>query len=251
MKRLSSPKACAAVVIICFLAVLVSLWAMTDAGRKAVAAASGEAVAASDKCVPKDIEGRVAQLQKSEEVPAVLDNDCIRGGVEAQVHADLGFLIAYSALTLALFLFVRALRGGGWALLVVGALLSLAMAAGDVFENHHTLDLLSRVEEGSSTAAPLKLLQYGGWLKWGALVLSAAVLGALWPLSRRLAWAPKILALASAAVILAGLALPGWKTLAASVYVLGFFWLAALIHAVAVMVDREQYLGKSAGGPKS
>jgi hypothetical protein len=240
MKRLSSPKVCAALVMICFLAVLVSLWAMTDAGRDAVDA-SRKSAAASDECV---IQNRVVQLQKSPDVAIkALGSECIRSGVEAQVGADFSFLIAYSALTLALFLFVRALRGGGPGLLVLGVLLVFAMAAGDAFENKWTLELIRLLREGLSTKASLKLLQYGGWIKWGALGLSAAVLGALWPLSRRLAWAPKILALASAAVVLAGLALPGWETLAASLVVLGLFWIVALIHAIAVTVDREAYSG--------
>lgn len=239
MKWLQSPKACAALVMIFFLAVLISFWAMTDAGRDAVDASRKSA--ASGECI---IQNRVVQLQKSPDAAIeALGNECIRSGVEAQVGADFSFLIAYSALTLALFLFIRTLRGGGPGLLVLGVLLALTMAAGDFFENKWTLELIRLLRNGLSTMTSLKLLQYGGWIKWSALGLSAAVLAALWPSSRRLAWMPKILALASAVVVLAGLLLPGWETLAASLVVLGLFWIAALIHAIVVVVDREASFG--------
>lgn len=264
MKRLRSRKFCAALVIIAWLATLVSLWGMQDAGRTAVAGTA---------CTPKDLEGLGLELEMApspDRALALLDGDqarpacplvarpapplragmagCLRAGMTAQVRADYLFIPAYSGLVLALFLFVRAVwigppyerRALGWGLLAAGLLLAAAMLLGDVVENRY----LTRMIESAENGLPLQetafaRLGLAGQLKWGALAASALLLGSTWASKsrRRLVWVPRLLGLLAAALFIAGLVIPDPCFVSAGMGALAVFWFAALIHAIAVAVE--------------
>jgi hypothetical protein len=236
MENLRSAKIRAALVMIAWLATVASLWGMTAAGRRAVEEDTG--------CEVKETRNRVVQLQKEaseDEVLAALSNPCIRRSVKAQVKEDLLFLLSYGALNCVLFLFAGTLRGGGRALAIVGLLLAIAMAAGDAFENLKALDVIGLVQQGASRQEiqePLRLLRSGSLVKWGALALASALLAMLWPRARY-SWIPRVLGLVAAVAVASGLMVEGWKGLSGSMAALGAFWLAALVHAIAVAVTVE------------
>lgn len=259
MKRLRSRKFCAALVIIAWGATLVSTWGLEDAGRRAVTPAKASDLSA---CELRDLKGMGLQLEMAgphDGALQVLRGDensdarkaaCIRSGIAAQIRADYLLIPAYSGLTLALFLFVRALwmapsgerKALAWGLLALGLLLALAMLVGDVLENRQLTAMIDRVE--SDPRMPDELftaLRYAGSVKWGALAASALLL-ALWWKSRlfpRLVWVLRLLGLAAAALLIAGLVRSDWEIVNYGVYTLSTFWLTALIHAVAIAVEPE------------
>lgn len=287
MDWLRSTKLCAALVLIGWLAALVSLWGMTGAVR--------DAVAGDETCIPKDLDNRGLQLEMAAsprealqvlngETPAdacvptriarLLDAStaearcisrgvsagdcgrgvprCIRRGMAAQVRADYVFIPCYSALTLALFLFVgtfwdapaqeRKRPFAAWGLPAVGVLLALAMAVGDVRENLQLAAILRLAETDpapeAEIATRLPLLAQAGTLKWGALALSAVLLAAFWRSrsSPRRVWVPRLLGLAAAGALAAGLLQGCWRMVYAGMAGLGLLWSAGLLHALAVAV---------------
>jgi hypothetical protein len=248
MKKLQSRKLCAALVIIAWLATLVALWGMLDAGRRAVTPLKS--------CTPKDLRGLGLQLEMAPSAEAALNllngdaakAPCLRSGMAAQIRADNLFIPAYSGLTLTLFLFVCALRippsgkrrSLGRGLLALGLLLALAMSAGDVVENLRLHSMIELAKSGQPLPdAAFEGLIWAGRLKWGALAVSALALALAWT-SRsfvRLAWVLRVLGLTAAALFIAGMALPRWQVVNWGMAVLGAFWLAALIHAIAVAVE--------------
>lgn len=250
MKRLRSWKLCAALVIIAWLATLVSLWGMLDAGRRAVTPQEG--------CQPKDLQNiglRLEMAGSPGDALKILNGDpikaaCLRSGAAAQVRADYLFIPAYSGLILALFLFVRAFwiappreKGSiGWALLTLGLFLAAAMLVGDVVENLHLTKLIKLAEADQQLPKPLfDRLGFAGQLKWGALAASALVLALTWTARspRLLVWVPRLLGLAAAALFITGLVRTDWKIVSSGMIALAAFWLAALIHAVTVAVATE------------
>jgi len=250
MHRLRSPKVCASLVMIAWLASLIALWGMTSAGSAAIKDGS---------CNSKDLQNKGLQLEMADS-PAkalpVLNGDskkagCIRAGVAAQVEADYLFIPAYSALSLALFLFVRAIRLAsrgeeGTVLLILAVLLVLAMVGGDVTENRQ----LTPIIELAGKAQPpenligerLPLLRAASYVKMGALALAAAILGALWTSASgsRLVWLPRLLGLATAALFLSGMIGESWQLAAAGMAAFAAFGIAGLIHAIAVAVGRGE-----------
>jgi hypothetical protein len=264
MKRLRSLKFCAALVIIAWVATLVAVWGLQNAGRRAVASANA---AAPGACKLKDLEGRGLQLEMARTQDAALkilrDDEngdarkgaCIRSGMAAQIRVDYLLIPAYSGLTLALFFFVRALwivpsgerksltRG----LLVLGLLLALAMLVGDVLENRVLTKMIDLVESGLRIPAdrmPDELftaLRYAGDVKWGALAASALLLALLWKsrLFPRLVWVLRLLGLAAAALLVTGLVRSDWEIGNWGIYTVSAFWLTALVHAVAIAVEPE------------
>jgi hypothetical protein len=265
MKRLRSPKVCAALVMIAWLASLFSFWGMSAAGA--------EAIGTDTSCSVSDLDGvgvRLEMASQRDEVLAILGGeppspakaDCIRRGEAAAVRADTFFLISYSLLTLTLFLFVRALRASSarpallGILLTLGVLLALTMAIGDLVENHHLTELirLAGQEPPGSFAGHLPDLRIAAYVKMGALALSAALLGALWSSRSRWVWLLRLLAFGAAAVFTYGMVNEDWQIAVRGMGVFAAFALAALIHAIAVAVDREAYPGSRPlreGGPKS
>lgn len=257
MRRLQSRKFCAALVIIAWLATLVSLWGMTDAGRRAVTPEPSK----PRSCKPRDLQGMGLQLEMASSAATARDlltghgitdtrAACIRKGVAAQVWADYLLIPAYSCLTLALFLFVRTVRirsqqtqkALGWGLLVPGLVLAAAMFVGDVFENLQLTPLIDLAESNRTLSnARFDLLRKAGYLKWSALATSSLLLALLWD-SRsfpRLLWLLRLLGVTAAALFIAGLVKTDWQIVNAGMGVLGALWLAALIHAVAVAVETE------------
>lgn len=246
MKRLRSRRFCAALVIIAWVASLVSIWGMQEAGRRAVAPLK--------TCKPADLQGiglRLEMARGSAEAQKILDGGesgdprkaaCLRSGMAAQVHADDWFIPAYSGLVLALFLFVRACwiappwerKAAGWGLLALGVVLALAMAIGDVLENRQ-LEAMIRAD-GSSV---LTALHNAGAVKWGALAASALLLALLWRSkpSSRLVWVLRLLGVTAAALLIAGLVRSDPQIVNAGMGALAAFWLTALIHAIAVAVE--------------
>lgn len=246
---------------------MISLWGFGAVGSKAIG---------DDKsCSAKDLENngiRLAITSKPNEVLEILNGDptnparaaCIRRGETAMVVcADSFFLVFYSLLTLALFLFVRALSSGKpclqGVLLNGGVFLALTMAIGDFVENRYLTELIQLA--GQSLPPPERIaeklpnLRVAAYIKMGALVLSAALLAALWPSRSRWLWVLKLLGFAAAAVLTYGMMSGEWKVISCGMYVFAAFWLAALIHATAVAVGPEPSSFSQAvqaqGGPKS
>jgi hypothetical protein len=174
--------------------------------------------------------------------------DCLRRGMAAQVRADDLFIPAYSLLTLALFLFVRVFwimpprdnKTAGWILLTLGIVLAAAMATGDVIENLHLTRMIDLAAQGQPLPKPeFDRLGLAGQLKWGALAAASLLLGLTWTATRfrTLAWIPRFLGLATAGLFIAGLVIPKWTVVNAGVGAQALFWLAAVIHAIAVAVE--------------
>jgi hypothetical protein len=241
MHRLRSPKICAALVMIAWLASLIAVWGMAAAGSEAIKDTS---------CDSKDLQNRSVQLEMAGSpaaVSAVLDGDpakavCMRAGVAAQVEADYVFIPAYSALALALFMFVRALRletkgQRGTLLLLVGVLLCLTMIGGDVFEN---LQLTSIIEQADLSRLPI--LRVAAYVKMGALALASLILGAVWTSASgsRLVWLPRLFSFAAAALFLAGMIGKDWQLASRGMAAFAAMSFAGLIHAVAVAVGRGE-----------
>jgi hypothetical protein len=273
MKRLRSPKACAALVMIAWLASLVSLWGFDVAGNRGIAEREPR-----NCSVKEDLQSKSVQLEMAsgpDDVLAALNGDpdkadCIRRGETAEVaYADTFFLAAYSLLILALFLFVRALRPSlSLVLLVLGVLLALTAAVGDLVENLHLLDVirLAGANDRDGIGGLLPGLKTAAFVKMGAIALASLVLGALWPRSRW-AWVLRLSGFAAAALfvlamlqdqnLLGTLKIPmeDWETAGLGMIAFAAFAFAAVIHAVAAMADREQYSVsqpvQAQGGPKS
>ncbi len=276
MEKLRSPKACAALVMIAWLATLVSFWGFGVAASKAI----GE----NASCSVADLEGKAVQLEMastSADALAILNGDpvkaeCIRRGETAVVtYADSFFLVCYSLLTLTFFLLVRALSSGRSTLqrilLALGVLLALTMAIGDLVENLHLTEVIrlagEKVPDGGEIDSKLPGLKAAAYVKMGALALSTVVLGALWPSRSRWVWVLRLLGFAAAALfilamlqdqnLLGTLEIPmeDWETAGRGMLVFALFALAALIHAVATAVGPELSSAsqpvQAQGGPKS
>ncbi|MFL6294074.1 MAG: hypothetical protein ACJ759_24530 [Thermoanaerobaculia bacterium] len=268
MKRLLSPKVCAALVMIAWLAALVSSWGMSAAGARAIGK--------DTSCSAGDLENVGIRLEMASslgEVPAILAGKppsaekaaCIRRGETAVVRADTFFLISYSLLALALFLFVRALRAASGKpslqglLLALGVLLALTMAIGDLVENRHLTELL---QLGGQNPPPsdqihgqLTGLKTAAYVKMGALALASLILGALWPSRSRWVLALRFFGFAAAALFvgsmvldlrqemldISGFQLHDWNAAVRGMIAFAAFALAALIHAIATVADRKPY----------
>lgn len=260
MEKLRSPKVCAALVMILWLATLVAFWGMTAAGRAAIA---GDA-----SCSPQDIQNKSLQLEMVSSAKQALEvlnvsgkEPCIRRSVAAQVRADYLFIPGYSLLGLALFLFAGSLRNARawtWALLAIGLLLAAVMAFGDVRENLE----LERIVDAAGQNPPredliqprLLPLQQFAFLKMGAVALAAFLLGALWR-SRSgswLVWAPRLLGIMAGALFVGAMVVsqqPGetrpedWELAALGMMVFSLFAFAALVHALAVAITVEPLEG--------
>jgi hypothetical protein len=238
-------KFCAALVLITWLATAVSSWGFR--------VAAAEATAEDERCSIADLQNRSLRVEMaSGPATAVLALNadpvkapCIRRGIAANVRADYLFIPAYGAFNFALLLFVGALRRRLPLFLLLGALLSPAMVVADVVENLHLREI---VELAGISPPPLERivpelpgLRAATAVKLGALALSAAVAGALWPAKPGsvLVWVPRFLGVAAAAVFAYGLIRRQWPVLACGMEVVALFWLAGLVHAVAVAVGPE------------
>jgi hypothetical protein len=274
MKRLRSPKVCAALVMIAWLASLVSLWGFEVAGNRGIAQSEQK------NCSVKDLKAKSVQLEMAsdrDDVLTTLNGDsakaeCIRRGKTAEVaYADSFFLVTYSLLTLALFLFVRALRmppaspdNSSLALLALGVLLALTMAIGDFVENRHLIEVIRLAGEANPPLdqidGQLPGLQMAAFVKMGALALSALILGALWPFRSRWVWMLRLFGFAAAALFIAAMLLDlrkevleiscmrqveDWEVAGYGMIAFAAFAFTALIQAVATMADGEQYAGDS------
>ena len=257
MKRLRSPKACAALVMIAWLATLVSLWGFGVAGRRAI----GD----DPSCSMGDLQNRGVRLELASdagEMRDILNGDpfqaeCIRRGEAGTViFGDSFFLVCYSLLVLALFLFVRALRpSSGRALAAVGVLLALTMAAGDVVENLHLLRVIQLAGEPDppldAIAAQWFGLKTAAYVKMGALALATVVLGALWPSRSRWARVLQLFGFAAAALFVAAMVLDlrkemldifgfqirDWQAAVLGMTAFALFAFGALIHAAVTAAD--------------
>src|SRR5215213_7734656 len=273
MKRLQSPKVCAALIMIAWLATLTSYWGME--------VARGKAIGGDASCSGEDLEGKAVQLEMvskadDEVLKTLIGNEgkapCIRGRLAKVIAADYLFIPSYSALTLAFFLFVRSLRAGQPSLqnllVALGVLLALTMAIGDIVENGHLLQLIKLAGQESLPqidAEFLSDLKTAANVKMGALALASLILGALWPSRSRWVLALRLFGFAAAALFAASMVLDlrkemldifdfqirDWNAATDGMIAFAAFTLTALIHAIATMADREQYsVALAAGAPK-
>ena len=252
MERLRSPKVCAALVIIAWLASLVSLWGFGVAGIRGIAKSRLK------YCTVEDLEHKSVELELAErpnEVDSILNGDpdkadCIRRGKTKEVaYADSFFLVSYSLFTLTLFLLVRALSAGRPAfqtvVLILGAALALAMAIGDLVENLHLIEVIRLAglpgPPLDRIAALLPGLHRAAYVKMGALALSAGLLAGLWPAGSRWVLLLRLLGFAAAAVLARGMVKESADAIGDGMTAFFVFWLAALIYAIATVADRKPY----------
>jgi hypothetical protein len=109
-----------------------------------------------------------------------------------------------------------------------------------VIENLHLTRMIDLAAQGQPLPKPeFDRLGLAGQLKWGALAAASLLLGLTWTAARfrTLAWIPRFLGLATAGLFIAGLVIPKWTLVDAGVSAQAVFWLAALIHAIAVAVE--------------
>lgn len=267
MKRLRSAKACAALVLIAWLASIVSLWGFGAAANQAIQEREPK------NCSVKDLQDKSVRMElagDAGEVVEILNGDkekadCIRRGKTAEVgYADSFFLAAYSVLTLALFLFAGALRkspGLFRALLGLGILLAAAMAIGDLVENRHLVEMMELAGKAvpplDRIGALLPGLKTAASVKMGAVALATLLLAALWPSRPRWTWLLKLFGLLSTALFAGAILLDqrrehlewrcwevlDWEIASAGMAAFAAFALAAVIHAVTTMADRQTYQG--------
>ena len=256
-----SPQFTAALVMIAWLATVISAWGIAAAGRPPDSSCCSEEVknpqvhlemAADARAVAAILSGAATTCKApgptGEKVKAPDEKRaaCIRASVAAQVCADYLFIPSYSFLVWTLFLFVRSLRGAPrwtWTLTWGGLLLAATIAVSDVLENlriTHLIELAGRSPLPTAAIGQLlPSLKLATFTKMGAVALAVAVLATVW-VSRsgsRLVWVLRLVAYA--AVILLGVAIDQQSVLVTKLGMLTFvgFGLAALVHAIVVAVS--------------
>jgi hypothetical protein len=220
----------AAAVMVAFLATLVSAVAIPEAGRRAVET-PGSA------CKAEDLDGKMLTLELGEE-PVFTDSSqasCLRG-LDRMLDADNFFLVSYSALNLAFFLFLAAIGRARPAILwiLVGLLLSLVMLSGDLWEN----SILRQWIQHSASIPPSPLLLTATSVKWGAIAVASVLLGLIYLLHpRRVAKLIALPAFGSAALLVAGLVAhcSQWINQGSTIG-LPLLWLFILLHALIVAI---------------
>ena len=186
-----------------------------------------------------------------EVVDALEGGDCIRRGKIAEIaYADSFFLVSYSLLILFLFLFVRALAASPRAYLILGIVLALATAAGDLVENIHLVKMIRLAGEAGPPLGRIDALLPGlktaAFVKMSAAGLSTLILGLLWPARSRWVWVPRLLGILTAALFAGAMLLDvfdnalDWKLAGDGIGAFALFAFSAVIHAVATLVDRER-----------
>jgi hypothetical protein len=169
--------------------ILFSLWLLPRAVRTA---RQGEASCAGCRFAGNSMI-RFELAGSREEVEDILGpagspcGRCVRKILDAENRADFGFMIAYSALNLAivLFLAVPALESGGRrrlarVLLALGIAGAAAMLLGDATEN---LALLRLTGPSPDFGSALGLLYPATRLKWSTLAVESLLIAGLYSLS--------------------------------------------------------------------
>jgi hypothetical protein len=234
MKVVNSRQRWAACVMIAFLVILVSLWAMAAAGDRALRRAP-----CASKVASSDLKQTILDLELTGEAPR---DPCVRSWVKAEVKADFLFIPGYSSF-LAFTLFLLSLpRYAGdppaaWIWKGCGVVLAIVMAAADVMENRGILHLLAGRDSPH--------LWYATATKWWVISL-AVILAGLLALKRRYGRWRWLMVLMGATGLVTGV------ILAASVYQrsadwvrcdttigLFLFFLLVLIHAIVVLVRSD------------
>lgn len=169
---------------------------------------------------------------------------CVLSALRHELLADFHLLLSYSLLTFAIFGFLADSfdRRRGW-LIAAGAALSTAMLLGDAIENHtihHVLRLAepdTRAPFGGASEAALPAVFTPTLAKWGALAVSALVIGLAYVLRWKLRGVPvALLGAAVAFFFFRGLSQGHPPSLAQGMQILAVFWLTILIHAVVVLI---------------
>lgn len=176
---------------------------------------------------------------------------CVLAALRHELFADFHLLFSYSLLTYAIFLFLAASfepRGGamgGWPrwLPVAGAALATAMLLGDGLENHTIYHLLRLAEPdlrssfGGAFEAALPAVFTPTLAKWGALALSALVIGITYVVRWKLRGVPvALLGAVVAFFFFRGLSQGQPAALGQGMQILALFWLTILVHAAVVAI---------------
>lgn len=216
----------AAFVMIAFLALLLAMWAMGAAGRRAVAKPPCAAADAQAKWTPLEVKPPTEGLSRRLGERAA----CQSRALAASLDADWLFLFSYGALNLFIFLFLATRVWTKRALIpllvVSGALLTIAMVGGDILENAELRRWL-----GGAIPAPGPL--QASVVKWLSLGAASAIAGAVYLGAPR--WWGKIPVLPGIAALV--LFVRGWRAedagcIEQAMAVLAVFWLVVLLHAV-------------------
>ncbi|HSS51594.1 MAG TPA: hypothetical protein VLX28_21835 [Thermoanaerobaculia bacterium] len=241
LKLHDARKLFAAAVMVAFLATTISVIAINKAGQRAIEAPS-------PACQVGDLGMLSLEQGKS---PVSVDNPkkalCVLAGLKEELYADDVFLLSYSALNLAFFLFLAATMrfraAVQWALIGVGLFLAVTMLCADFRENQIFLQWIHQAQ-GALATAPAGSLPSGPaieatQIKWSALAVASALLGLIYLLNpSRMAKLVALPALGSAAILVASLSegSPHF-VFTGRLAALGFLWLAILVHAVIVAIE--------------
>jgi hypothetical protein len=229
----------AAAVMIAYLATAISVAAIQEAVR--VVETHGSTCTSTDVNMLPFEQGKLL-------IP--IDNPdkalCILKGLDGMLEADNFFLLAYSALNLAFFLFLAAvLRLKStvlWIFIALGLIVSVAMLCADYRENQLFRQWIEQarpvLKAHLGSLPPLPSLD-ATRIKWIALAVSSALLGLAYLFHpSRVAKLIILPAVAAAAVLVASLSAQSpdfvftWRLAD-----LAILWLAILIHAVIVAIE--------------
>lgn len=263
MSAFNPRKRWAVCVVIAWLATAISVWAFETSGKRALGEPACKTCRAKeDPCDLAKFKEKIPDLELAHPQPTTgaeilpCSQGCLRRWMEARVLTDFLLIPSYSALMAFIFLLLRAPRQQGdrpagrpWA--VAGILLALGIVAADCAENFLLLQAIG--PRCPPDAETLRLLWFATATKWGTIALASTLAGVL-ALIRSTGWVTRIaglLGLATGGVLAVGIyqASKPLLNVYGGVFCLFAFFLAALIHAVIVVVKPDPlYIEPTAGG---
>lgn len=190
------------------------------------------------KDIPKGLGLKLELASSRQEALALLDG-APRETLNRSINVDYGFLVAYSILNAALFLFLRALApAGSWlrhpAFVAVGLILAALMLVGDAVENQQMQACIHETISGPFLLAVFARMK---WLALGvaSLLLGAAFVSLPWGPGGVLSWIVLAAYLAAAFFCFQGVWLSkpelGWVPLSRTVGVFFVAWVLSAIRA--------------------
>jgi hypothetical protein len=193
------------------------------------------------KDLPKESKGLGLKLElaRSAEEAQELLKDGPLTTLNKSIKVDYGFLISYSFLNAALFLFLRGLApAGSWlrhpAFVAVGLVLAALMLVGDAVENQQMQACIHGTLSGPFLLAVFARMK---WLALGvaSLLLGAAFLSLPWGPGGLLSWIVLAAYLASAFFCFQGVWLSepelGWEPLSRTVVTFALAWILSAVRA--------------------
>jgi hypothetical protein len=198
-------------------------------------------MSAIQKDVPRGLGLRLELASSRHEARSLLEGAPLEA-LNCSIGVDYGFLISYSLLNAALFLFLRGLSSAGsWlrhpAFIVAGLVLAVLMLVGDAVENQQIQACIHAFPGTYSGAFLLAFFARMKWLSLGvaSLLLGAAFLSLPWGANGWLSWIVLAAYVAAAFFsfqgVLASEPESGWKPLFYSILAFGPAWILSAVRA--------------------